>query len=105
MSTYLLPNFLQKVHHVRLTGGLIEGEGIIYCLYDGARGFSEVGGIIWGGLGSLFMVEKLGYRSFCFRKNGLGDRHGHRHKELNEAKYIWYAIYLLVFILNYFSSL
>ena len=59
MSTYLLPNFIHRVHHVRLTGGLIEGEGIIYCLYDGARGFSEVGGIIWGGLGSLFMVEKL----------------------------------------------
>ena len=104
MSTYFLPHFLHKFQPVRLTGGLCEGEVIIYCLYVGGQGVENFAGIIWRELRSLFMVDQIGFKTHCFFKNGLGGRHGHRCKEVNEAKYFWYAISFLVFFLNYFTS-
>ena len=94
--TYFLPNHLHKVQPVRLTGGFLEGEDIITCLYIGIQGVSEVEGILWRRLGSFFMVKELGCKYCCFWENGLGERHGHIFKEVNEAKYLWYAISVLV---------
>ena len=60
MSTYFLSQCLHKVHPVRLTGGLFEGEDIIYCLYDVGQGVVEVGEIVLRGLVYLFMVDHIG---------------------------------------------
>ena len=49
------------------------------------------------------MVEQLGWENRCFWKNGLGGRHGHRCEEGNEAEYLWYVFFPLVFILNSFA--
>ena len=97
MCTYSLPNFLHKVRAVRLTGGFLEGGGISYRLYVGRQGVSEVGENFWIGIGSFFIVDQLGCKNICFWKNGLDERNGHRCEEGNEAKYLWYAISILVF--------
>ena len=86
MSTYFLSNCLHKVHPVRLTGGLFEYEGIIYCLYAGEQGVDEVGEMLCKLLGSFLMLEQIGCKTRCFWKNGLGGRHGHRCKEGNEVE-------------------
>ena len=51
-----------------------------------SRGFGEVEGIFWRGIGSLFMVEKIGCKTHCFWKNLIGVRHDHIFEEGNEAK-------------------
>ena len=66
------------------------------------RGVSKFGEIFWRVLGSFFIVEHLGCKTLCFRKNGLGDKHDHICEEVNEAKYLGYDIYLTVSFLNYF---
>ena len=86
MCTYLLSYLFQNVQHISLTGGFLESEVIIYCLYSVNQGFSEFGDIFWRGLSSLFMVEQLGCKNFCFWKNEICGRNGHRCKEGNEAK-------------------
>ena len=95
MSIYLLSYCLHKVQPFRLTGGLFEGESIISFLYVGCQGVSEVGEIFWRGLGSLFMVDQLWCKTRCFWENILGGRHGHRCKESNESKYLWYDFSLM----------
>ena len=62
MRTYFLTHFPPKVQPVSLTGVFFEGEGIIHCLYDVIQGVSGVGDIVRRGLGSLFMVEQLGWK-------------------------------------------
>ena len=57
MSTYFLSRCIHKVHPVRLTCGLFEGEENIFCLYVVGQGFSKDGKIFWEGLRSLLMVE------------------------------------------------
>ena len=104
MSTYFLPHLLHKVQPFRLTDGSFEVKVIIYCLYVGGQGVGEVGEIVWRGLGYLFMVDQLGCKTSCFRKNGIGVRHGYRREEGNEAKYLGYSISLIVLFLNYFAS-
>ena len=47
MCTYLLNHLLHKVQPVSLTVDLLEGEGIITCIYVGSQGVSEVGEIVW----------------------------------------------------------
>ena len=95
MCIYLLNHCLHKVQPLRLTGGFLEGEGIITCLYFGRKSVSEVGNIVWRGLVYFVMVDKLGRKTLCLWNNGLVVRNGHRYKEVNEAKYLGYAIYLL----------
>ena len=87
-----------------MTGGFIECEVIITCLYDGSQGVSEVGKIVWRGLGSFFMVEQLVCKTLCFWKSGLGVMHYDRYKEGNEAKYLGYDISPLELSLDYFAS-
>ena len=50
------------------------------------------------------MVDHLGCKTCCFCKNVIGGRHGNRYEEVNESKYLWYAISLLLFLLDYFAS-
>ena len=102
MSTYLLSHCLHKFQTFRLTYGIFEGEGIISCFYDRGQGVGEVVEIFWRGLISIFMVDKLGCKNCCLWKNVIGGRHGHICKEVNEAKYLWYAFFPLVFVLDYF---
>ena len=45
IRNYFLSHCLQKLQPVSLNGDLFEGEGIIYCLYDGGQGVGEVGEI------------------------------------------------------------
>ena len=44
VSTYLFYHSTHKVHPIRFTSGLFEGEGIILCIYVGGQGVSEVVG-------------------------------------------------------------
>ena len=46
MITYLLPHFIYKVQTVRLTGGFLESEGVIYLFYILYQGVSKVEEII-----------------------------------------------------------
>ena len=57
IRTNIISKSLQKVQPVRMTGGFLEGESIIYCLYIGIQGVSEVGKTVWKGLGRFFMVD------------------------------------------------
>ena len=83
MSTYLLYHCLHKVQTSRLTGGLFEGKFIISFFCAGGQEVGEVGVVVCRGLGYLFVVEQLGCKTFCFRKNGLGGRYGHICEEEN----------------------
>ena len=49
------------------------------------------------------MVDQFVCKNRCFWKNLIGDRHGHRYEEGNEAKYLGYAISLLVSLLDSFA--
>ena len=104
ICTYILPHWFQKVQLVRLNHGFLEVKGIIYCIYVRNKGVSEFGEIFWIVLVSLFIVEHIVYKTLCFWKNGLGDRHGHICEEGNDTKKLWYAIPPLVFFLSYFDS-
>ena len=97
MCTYFLPRWLNKIQSVRLTDGFFEDEGIIPCLYVVIHGVHEVGYIVWVLLGSIFMVDHLICKLFCFCNNGLSDRYGHKCEEVNESKYLCSAISLLYF--------
>ena len=57
--TYFIPHYLQKVQTVGLAGGSIEGEGIIPCLYVGNHVITEVGYIVWRGLGFFLWWSSL----------------------------------------------
>ena len=60
MSTNLIYHCIQKFQPGKFTGGLFEGEVIIYCLCVGGQVFSEAREIFWRVLGSLFMVKHIG---------------------------------------------
>ena len=59
MCTNTLSSGLHEVKHVWLTGGFLEGEGFVICLYFISHEVSEVGGIFWIGPGYFFMVDQL----------------------------------------------
>ena len=103
VGTSLLSRILHKVQPVVLSNGFLEGEGIIPCLYFGIQGVSEVGKIVWRGIGSFFIVDQLGCKTFCLWNNGVGYKHVHRCKEFNETKNLGPALYLLVSFLGYFD--
>ena len=42
MGTYFLKHCLHKVQHYRLTGGLLEGEVVIYLFYVWYKGVGKV---------------------------------------------------------------
>ena len=92
MSTYLLPNSLHKLHPVWLTGSFLKSEGLIYFFYIWDQGVGKVGNIFWRRLGFFLMVEHIGCKTFCFWKNGLGGRHGHRWERGKEFKNLGHAI-------------
>ena len=103
LGNYFLPRCFQKFQPARLTGGFLEGEGVIYFFYVWDQGVSKVGDIVWRGLGSFFMMYQIGWKTCCFWKNGVCGRHGHRCKKGNEAKYLGGDISLIASFLDYFS--
>ena len=103
MSTKLLYLSLYKVQLISLTCGLIEGDVIIYFLFFGIQGGSEVGRIFWIVIGYLFMVENFGSTTCCFWYKVLGDIHGNRYEKGNEAKHIGLYISIIFYFLNSFD--
>ena len=99
MITYFLHHFPHKVQPVILTGGFLEGEGVISFSYIWYQEVIKTWEIFWRGLGSFFMVGQLVYRTHCFWKNGLGARYGHRCEEGNVAKYLVYVSFFFFFLL------
>ena len=52
----------------------------------------------------FFVVDQLGCKTISLCYNGIGGRHVHRCKEVNESKNLGYAISLLVFFLDSSAS-
>ena len=74
LCTYFLPHRLHKVQPIRLTDVLLGSVGIVYYLYVGRQGVSEVGDIVWKGLGFFFIFEQIGCKNSCLWNNVLVGR-------------------------------
>ena len=66
MCTNIFSHRPPKVQSVRLSGGSLEGEGVITCLYVVGQGVSVFGRIVWIGFESFLMVEKLIWKNLFF---------------------------------------
>ena len=65
IGNYIFYHILHKVQNVRLNGGLLEGEVIVYLFYIGCQGISEVDDILWIWIGYFWIVEQLVWKKLC----------------------------------------
>ena len=67
MCTNIISDNFHEYQNLRLTEGLLKGEGVITYLFVGVQGVSEVGNIFCRGIGIYFVVYRLASKIAVYR--------------------------------------